>query len=88
MSNEILTMIGIGITLGLFIWRITRRIESRIDRLEIRIDRLEARIDGIHEQINELRKELHKQIDELRKDVHNLGREFSEQRGEIRGGKA
>ena len=37
MSDEILTMLGVGIALGLFIWRINAGMEQRLDK---RIDRL------------------------------------------------
>ena len=65
MSNEILTMIGIGVTLGLFIWRITGRLDTRIDRLD-------ARVDGLQEQINALRTEVHnlaREFSELRGEI-------------------
>ena len=65
MSNEILTMIGLGIALGLFVWRITGRLDTRIDRLDNRIDRLQ-------EQVNELRKDVHnlaREFSELRGEL-------------------
>ena len=34
MSGEILTIIGVGIALGLFIWRVTARLDGRIDGLQ------------------------------------------------------
>ena len=37
MSDEILTMLGVGVALGLFMWRINAGMEQRLDR---RIDRL------------------------------------------------
>lgn len=58
MSNEILTMIGLGIALGLFVWRITGRLDTRIDRLQ--------------EQVNELRKDIHnlaREFSELRGEI-------------------
>ena len=33
MSDEILTMLGVGIALGLFIWRVTDRLDRKIDAL-------------------------------------------------------
>ncbi len=61
MSGEVFTIIGVGIALGLFIWRVTARLDGRIDGLGLRIDGLQ-------------------------KELHSLAREFSELRGEIRGG--
>ena len=58
MSNEILTMIGLGIALGLFVWRITGRLDTRVDRLR--------------EQVNELRKDIHnlaREFSELRGEI-------------------
>ncbi|MDE0176487.1 MAG: hypothetical protein OYH76_18385 [Defluviicoccus sp.] len=37
MSDEILTMLGVGVALGLFVWRINAGMEQRLDK---RIDRL------------------------------------------------
>ena len=71
MNGEILTMIGVGIALGLFIWRVAARLDGRIDRLEARLD---TRIDGL-----DLR------IDGLKNELHDLAREFSELRGKIQG---
>ena len=61
MSGEVFTPIGVGIALGLFIWRVAARLDGRIDGQGLRIDGLQ-------------------------KELHGLAREFSELRGEIRGG--
>lgn len=78
MTGEIITMIGVGIALAVFNWRVMVRLENRldgrIDRLDARIDRLDARIDRL-----ELR------FTGLEKEVHEFARQFSELRGEIRG---
>ena len=74
MTAEIITIIGVGIALAAFNWRVMVRLETRldgrIDRLESRMDRLEGRIDG------------------LERELHDLAREFSELRGEIRASRA
>ena len=71
MTGEIITMIGVGIALAVFNWRVMVRLENRldgrIDRLDARIDRLELRFTG------------------LEKEVHDFARQLSELRGEIRG---
>ena len=72
MTGEIITMIGVGLALAAFNWRVMVRLENRLDgrdRLDGRIDRLDDRMGG------------------LEQEVHELGREFSELRGEIRGGR-
>lgn len=66
MTGEIITMIGVGIALAVFNWRVMVRVENRLDG---RIDRFEHRFNG------------------LEKEVRDLAREFSELRGEIRGGR-
>ena len=66
MTGEIITMIGVGLALAAFNWRVMVRLENRLDS---RFDRLDDRIGG------------------LKKEVHELGRESSELRGEIRGGR-
>ncbi len=66
MTGEIITIIGVGLALAAFNWRVMVRLENRLDS---RIDLLDGRING------------------LQKEVHELGREFSELRGEIRGGR-
>ena len=71
MTNEIITIIGVGLALAAFNWRVMVRLENRLDA---RIDRLDGRIDLLDSRINGLQKE-----------VHELGREFSELRGEMRG---
>ena len=66
MTGEIITMIGVGLALAAFNWRVMVRLENRLDS---RFDRLDDRIGG------------------LEQEVHEWGREFSELRGEIRGGR-
>ncbi len=73
-SDEILTMLGVGATLlasggsfALFMFRQFVRLEGRFDRLEDKFVRLEEKVD------------------DLAKDHQSLARELSELRGEIRG---
>ena len=78
MTAEIITVIGVGIALAVFNWRVMVRLENRLDgrmdRLDGRMDRLDGRMDRL-----ELR------FGSLEKEVHDLARKFSELRGEIRG---
>ncbi|MDE0355622.1 MAG: hypothetical protein OXK20_08160 [Deltaproteobacteria bacterium] len=78
MTGEIIAIIGVGIALVAFNWRVMVRVESRldgrIDRLDERMNRLDGRIDRLELRFNGIEKE-----------VHGLGREFSEFRGEMRG---
>ena len=86
MTGEIITMIGVGIALAAFNWRVMVRLESRMDgridqldaRMDGRIDRLDARIDRTDARMDG-------RINGLAKEVHDLAREFSELRGAIRG---
>ena len=73
MTGEIITMIGVGLALAAFNWRVLVRLENRLDG---RIDGLDSRFDRLDDRIGGLKKE-----------VHELGRESSELRGEIRGGR-
>ena len=78
MSDEILTMLGVGATLlasggtfALFMFRQFVRLEGRF---EGRFDRLEDRFVRLEEK-----------VDDLARDHQALAREVSELRGEIRG---
>ena len=58
MSDEILTMLGVGVSLGLFVWRINADMEQRLDR---RIDRLAddhrtlvGEISGLRERMGQV----------------------------------
>ena len=55
MSDEILTMLGVGIALGLFIWRINAGMEQRLDK---RIDRLADDHRTLAGEISELRERM------------------------------
>ena len=55
MSDEILTMLGVGIALGLFIWRVNAGMEQRLDR---RIDRLADDHRALVGEISELRERM------------------------------
>ena len=63
MNGEILTIIGVGIALGLFIWRATARLDGRIDRLETRLD---LRIDGLQTEMHDLAREFSELRGEIR----------------------
>lgn len=55
MSGEILTTIGVGMALGLFIWRVAARLDGRIDRLDLRIDGLQKELHDLAREFSELR---------------------------------
>ncbi|MCY4488652.1 MAG: hypothetical protein OXF11_16280 [Deltaproteobacteria bacterium] len=58
MSGEIFTIIGVGIALGLFIWRVAARLDGRIDRLDLRIDGLQKELHDLAREFAELRGEI------------------------------
>ena len=80
-----MTMIGVGIALAVFNWRVivrvATRLDGRIDRINDRIDRLDDRIDRLDGRIDRLQLA----FNNLQQEVHGLAREFSEFRGEVRG---
>ena len=55
MSDEILTMLGVGVALGLFMWRISAGMEQRLDK---RIDRLADDHRILVGEISELRERM------------------------------
>ncbi len=63
MNGEILTIIGVGIALGLFIWRVTARLDGRIDRLETRLN---LRIDGLQKEMHDIAREFSELRGEIR----------------------
>ncbi|MDE0176484.1 MAG: hypothetical protein OYH76_18370, partial [Defluviicoccus sp.] len=58
MSDEILTMLGVGIALGLFIWRVT-------DRLDRKIDALAQDRRSLARELSELRGEIRGRLGDL-----------------------
>ena len=58
MSGEIFTIVGVGIALGLFIWRVAARLDGRIDRLDLRIDGLQKELHDLAREFSELRGEI------------------------------
>ena len=58
MSDEILTMLGVGIALGLFIWRVT-------DRLDRKIDALAKDHQSLARELSELRGEIRGRLGEM-----------------------
>ena len=63
MSGEVFTIIGVGIALGLFIWRVAARLDGRIDRLEGRLD---LRIDGLQKELHDFAREFSELRGEIR----------------------
>lgn len=55
MSGEIITIIGVGIALAAFNWRVMVRMENRLDG---RIDRLEKGFHDLAREFSELRGEI------------------------------
>ena len=55
MSDEILTMLGVGVALGVFMWRIDAGMEQRLDK---RIDRLADDRRVLVGEISELRERM------------------------------
>ena len=58
MSDEILTMLGVGIAPGLFIWRVT-------DRLDRKIDTLAQDHQSLARELSELRGEIRGRLGDL-----------------------
>ncbi len=58
MSDEILTMLGVGVALGLFIWRVT-------DRLDRKIDALAKDHRSLARELSELRGEIRGRLGEM-----------------------
>ena len=80
MSDEIVTMLGVGATLlasggtfALILLRLFGRLQENFARLEDRFDRLEDKFVRLEEK-----------VDGLARDHQALAREFSEFRGEVR----
>lgn len=44
MSAEIVTMLGVGIALALFVWRVFALLDKRMDRLEDKVDGFAGRL--------------------------------------------
>lgn len=67
MNSEVLTIIGVGIALGLFIWRVTSRLDGRIDRLEGGMDLSTA---GLKQELHTLAREFSELRGEIRGSLH------------------
>ena len=63
MNGEVFTIIGVGIALGLYIWRVAARLDGRIDRLEGRLD---LRIDGLQKELHDFAREFSELRGEIR----------------------
>ena len=66
MTGEIITMIGVGIALAAFNWRVMVRLDGRIDRLDGRIDRLEGNFNGLKNEVHDLAREFSELRGEIR----------------------
>ena len=56
-SQETLTILGVGIALAGIIFTSNQQLDERIDRLDARIDRLEVRLDRVEIRLAALEKE-------------------------------
>ena len=63
MTGEMVTIIGVGIALAAFNWRVMVRLENRLDG---RIDQLELRFDGLKKEFHELAREFSELRGEIR----------------------
>ncbi|MCY4440110.1 MAG: hypothetical protein OXE53_07870 [Deltaproteobacteria bacterium] len=63
MTGEIITMIGVGLALAAFNWRVMVRLENRLDG---RMDRLDGRINGLEKEVHELGREFSELRGEIR----------------------
>jgi len=58
MSPEIYTMVGGFVSLGLFMWRVTDRLDRKIDGLENRLDGLAKEQRAFARELSELKGEI------------------------------
>ncbi len=72
MSNEIVTMLGVGATLlatggsfALFMFRLFVRLEGRFDRLEEKVDDLARDHQSLARELSELRGEIRGRLGDL-----------------------
>ena len=63
MTGEIITMIGVGLALAAFNWRVMVRLENRLDG---RMDRLDGQINGLEKEVHELGREFSELRGEIR----------------------
>ena len=52
MNAEIITMLGVGVALGLFMWRVTDKLDRKIDALGIQIGDLRERMAKVEGSID------------------------------------
>ena len=71
MSAELVGIVGVGIALAGFLWKIRQDLDKKIDDLE---QHLEAQLKSMDEK-----------VENLTASHHALAREVSEFRGEMRG---
>ena len=58
MSPEIITMLGVGVALALFMWQVTNRLDRRIDRLEGRVEGVARDLQSLAREFSEMRGEI------------------------------
>ena len=63
MTAEIITIIGVGIALAAFNWRVMVRLENRLDG---RIDRLDLRFGSLEKEVHDLAREFSELRGEIR----------------------
>ena len=63
MTGEIITILGVGIAVVAFNWRVMVRLENRLDG---GIDRLDGRIDGLGKEVHDLAREFSELRGEIR----------------------
>ena len=52
MNAEIIAMLGVGVALGLFMWRVTDKLDRKIDALGIQIGDLRERMAKVEGSID------------------------------------
>ena len=90
MTSEMIAIIGVGIALAAFNWRVMvrmeNRLDSRIDRLDSRIDRLDGRIDRLDERMERLGErveQLGERVDRLNERMDRLDERIDKLDGRI-----
>lgn len=56
MSAEIVTMLGVGVALALFMWRVFALLDKRMDRLEDKVDGFAGRLARLEGAVDLLTK--------------------------------
>ena len=70
MTGEIIAIVGVGIAVVVFNWRVMIRLENRMDgRIDRLDDRMEGRISGLAKEVHDLARE----FSELRGAIRGNG---------------